>query len=284
GAEAPMVPLDIEVRGASTRRFEMRLARIPPLAGALVASAVLGAIDAVGGAGGEQRLDLRAEMTLAGRPPLVIEQTFDGAGASIGVALHLLNVVGFLANNALSEVEIDSIAIELEQSRERSSTRIVAAHPSRRIVEPGSMLDLMVELDPYRGESRRHRLSLRLPRDLQPGRYMLLVGDGTSIDVARLEIEKFEPTRLSQVLEFLSGLHSRSQLAVLGVARARGLAVDGETLPRLPGSIREIWAAGARSGVTGLRTAIRQELWENLDVPLEGLVRVDLMVRAEGSR
>jgi hypothetical protein len=279
GAVPSMLPMSVEVRGVTSRSFEMSLARIAPVTGALAATAVLGAIDVANGAGGEQELDLTAEVRLADRPTLVIRQTFDGASASVDAAVHLLNVVGFLANNALSEVEIEAIDVEIEQSRSRRSTRVLAAHSNRRIVEPGSSVELIVELDPYRGDSRRHRVGVTVPEDLETGKYTLLVGDGTSIDGARLELEKFAPARMSQALEFLNGLHSRSDLAVLGVVAARGLALDGEALPRLPGSIREIWGAGARSGVTPLKAAIRQEVVESLGVPLAGLVRVDLEVR-----
>lgn len=283
GEAPPLMPLSIRILAEAERRFDMGMARIPPIAGALVATSILGSIDAAAGAGGHQELDVTATIGLSEREPLVLRQRFDGASAAAGAAVHVMNVVGFLANNELAEVEIEAIDLEIRQSRERRATRVVAAHPDRRVVAPGSTVSLTVELDPYQGSPWRHRLDVELPEDLAEGPYFLLVGDGTSLDAARLELEKFEPARISQALDFLGGLHSRAELGALGVAPAAGLTVDGELLPRLPGSIREIWSAGAPNGATELRTAVRQEVMEYLDRPLAGLLRVDLEIDARES-
>jgi hypothetical protein len=284
GVLPAMLPLSIRVVGETERSFAVSLARIPQLAGALVAVSILGAIDAATGAGGEQELDVATRIVLADRPPLVLRQRFDGGNAATEAAIQLLAVVGFLANNELAEVEVASIEIEVQQRRGRRSTRVTAVHPDRRVVPPGATVALSVELDPYQGSPRRERFEIDLPADLEDGPYFLLVGDGTSLDAARMELEKFAPARIEQALDFLGGLHSREQLGVLGVAAAPGLAVGGEAMTRLPGSIREIWSAGPKSGAKELRTAVRQVVVKSLDVPLEGLVRVDLEIRARGRR
>lgn len=283
GAEAPVLPMRITIDGEEDGAFELRLARVAPIAGPLVATSLLGALDAVNGASGHQELEVRARLALAGRPPLAVRQVFDGPAASLGAAVHLLSIVGFVMNNSLAAVDIESIEVEVERTTERRATRIVGAHPTRRVVRPGEVVELIVDLDPYSGAPRRHRLELTVPRDAGDGPYIFLVGDGTSIDGARLQLEKFAPTRMSQALAFLDGLHSRSELAVLGLAGEAGMAAQGTALPRLPGSIRQIRTLGNAGGASNLTTSIRQELSEDLGVPLEGLVRVDLEVRGRKS-
>jgi hypothetical protein len=283
GVTAPVLPLHIGVHGAVSRAYDLRLARVAPIAGPLVATSLLSALDAANGAGGLQELEMRARLDLVGRPPLEVRQVFDGPQASLGAAVHLLSLVGFLANNALADVDIATIDVEVERTTERRATRILRAHPTRRVVSPGEAIDLLVDLAPYSGDPMRHRMTLTVPRDAGEGPYILLVGDGTSLDAVRLQLEKFAPTRMSQALEFLNGLHSRSELGVLGVSGEVGMAASGTALPRLPGSIRRIWTAGDASGTSTLTTSIRQEQTEDLGVPLSGLVRVDLQVRARKS-
>jgi hypothetical protein len=283
GLEAPTLPMTVRIEASTRRAFEIRVARIPAVAGSLVATALLGSIDAAVGMGGQQSLEMSARIGIADRPPLVIRQTFDGASASLDAAVHMLNIVGFLVNNSFAELDVTDIDVDLVKVAGPRVTRVVSAYPDRRIVSPGETLRLTVDLEPYRGDARRHSLDLDLPADLDPGRYMILVGDGTSIDGVKLELEKTAPTRIDQALELLDGLHSRSELAVLGVVAAPGLVVDGEPLPRLPGSIQALWS-GVGGRATRLATAIRQEQVEDLGVPLSGLVRVDLEVKAEGSR
>jgi hypothetical protein len=283
GADAPLIPMRISIQGRGRGTHELRLARVAPIAGPLAATALLSALDAVNGAGGHQELELRAELALVGGQGLTLRQVFDGPTASLGAAVHLLSVVGYLTNSSLGEVEIESIDVVVERTTERRAHRVVGAHPNRRIVGPGEAMELLIDLAPYSAPRRRHRVQLTVPRDAADGRYVLLVGDGASIDGARLQLERFEPTRMSQALAFIDGLHSRSELAVLGVTGEPGLTAGGTTLPRLPGSIREIRAVGDAAGASVLSTSIRQQQSEDLGVPLSGLVRIDLEVRARKS-
>ena len=57
-----------------------------------------------------------------------------------------------------------------------------------------------------------------------------------------------------------------------------GLAVAGTVLPNLPGSVRSIWSAAASGSATPLRLAVAQQQAMGGDVPLDGVVRIDLRV------
>jgi hypothetical protein len=57
-----------------------------------------------------------------------------------------------------------------------------------------------------------------------------------------------------------------------------GLAVAGEVLPQLPGSVRSIWGAAPSSRAVALGLAVAQQIEFSLDVPAQGIVRVDLEV------
>lgn len=50
-------------------------------------------------------------------------------------------------------------------------------------------------------------------------------------------------------------------------------------MPRLPGSVRSLWSAAASGSAVPLRSTIAQREMEEMDVPVNGLVRIDLEVR-----
>jgi hypothetical protein len=279
GAVAPTVPLAISVRGQRRADFELRLARLPTLTPTLAAVSVLGALDAATRAGGAQGLDMRARLDLAEHGELRLEQSFDGDSAGMEAAVYLLAFAGFLTGNPMAEVELAAIEIELEQHPQPRLARLVEAHASRTELRPGDQLELNLDLMAYRGEPFRESVPIQLPTDLPDGRYSLLVGDGVSVDAARLAIERAAPVRFRQALDLLRGLHSRRDLVVLGVFGGQGLAVAGETLPQLPGSLRSIWAAAPSGGAKSLRLAVAQQSERRLAVPVNGLLRVDLEVR-----
>ncbi|HSF42090.1 MAG TPA: hypothetical protein VLT87_19980, partial [Thermoanaerobaculia bacterium] len=58
-----------------------------------------------------------------------------------------------------------------------------------------------------------------------------------------------------------------------------GLSVGGEVMPRLPGSVRSLWSAAASGSAVPLRSTIAQREVEEMDLPVNGLVRIDLEVR-----
>ena len=82
-----------------------------------------------------------------------------------------------------------------------------------------------------------------------------------------------------QALELLRSFHSRRDLLVLGIYGGPGLSVAGEAMPRLPGSVRSLWGAAASGSAVALRSAVVQQKREAMDVPIQGLVRIDLEVR-----
>lgn len=281
GARAPTTPLGIRVRGDRAENFELLLADLPVLAPTLVAVSVLGSLDAATHSQGDQGLDLVGRFELGDDGELTVRQSFDGLGAATQAATYLLAYTSFILNNRLADVELESLDIELTQYDQPRTASLVEAHAAKTVVRPGDRVPVNLDLVAYRGDHFRRAIELEIPTSLEDGRYSLLVGDGVSVDVARLMIERAEPVTFAQALDFLRSLHSRRQLVVLGVFAGAGLAVAGEVLPQLPGSVRSIWGAAASGSALPLRLAVAHEDVAELEVPLEGILRIDLEVRRQ---
>ena len=282
GAEALMIPVSVRIAGLVDRQFALRVADLPLLTPTLVAISTLGSLEAASQTNGSQGLDLEARFDMAEWGELEIRQSFDGELASQEAAFYLFAFTEFFLNNRFERVDLDSVDIELEQHAEPRTARLVGAHVSQTLVRPGDRIELVVDLQAYRGDTFRATLELDVPTGLPEGRYSLLVGDGVSVDIARLEVEKTAPQTFPQALRFLRSFHSSRELVALGVFRGEGLSVGGEVLPQLPASVRSLWSAAPSTSATPLRLAVAQESVIELDQPLEGIVRVDLEVQREG--
>lgn len=279
GVPAPMIPMTVKIQGERARAFHMRLADLPEFMPLLVGSSVVASLESASYTTGSQSLDLKARLKLARYGDLEIHQSFDGNSAGSEASAYVLSIVSYLTQNTLEKVNLEEIDIEVAQSTQPRIADLVGANASRTVVRPGDRVDLNLDLVAYRGDRFRHSLSVDLPEDLPAGRYSLLVGDGASMDAARLAMEPAEPVTFPQALELLRSFHSRRDLMVLGVYGGAGLSVAGEVMPRLPASVRSLWGAAASGSATALRTTVAQEKRETLDVPVEGLVRIDLEVR-----
>jgi SpoIVB peptidase S55 len=264
---------------AGPRTFHVELADVPELLPVLAGSTSLAGLESASYAGGPQSIDLTAHFRLARHHDLVIHQSFDGENAGSAMAAHLLALTAYLVQSPLARVRIEGIEVDVEQSPQPRAATLVGIHADRTVVHPGERLGVHVDLAAYRGDRFRHSFDVELPADLPVGRYSLLVGDGATADAARLTLAPIEPTTITQALALLASLHSRRDLTLLGFYSGAGLSVAGELMPRLPGSVRSLWAASEVSGTVPLRAAIVQERHETLGVPVEGLMRIDLEVR-----
>ncbi len=285
GLEAKTTPVEIRVRGvthrdgAPHRDYHLEIADIPAMRPGLVGISALQALDAAARSNGDLGVDLWMRFDLSDWGILETRQTFDGSGAGIDAAVHLLQLVGFLELNPWVDVEVAAIEIEFQVAEQPRSATIEAVHPSRRQVAPGETIDLRLELVGYRGERSMSTVSVEIPADTPRGNYHLFVGDGMSVDAARLRIEPGAPRDFAAALRQLASYHARDQLAILGVRPADpGLSVSGRSLPSLPGSIRAIWQGADLVDTRPLGLAIRQHVIQSFERPLDGLVRVDLEI------
>jgi hypothetical protein len=279
GLEAPMVPLEVTVQGSGASHFSVRVADLPLVAPNLLALGLNSAVLSDPGAAASQGVDLDLSVDLGPQARLRIRQSFDGPQAVVQSALYLLAVAGYVTQNPFEEVRIAGVEATVTTSREPRAARLVGAHATRTLVRPGENVVLNLDLAAYRGAAFRRALELTLPTDRPEGRYSLLVGDGFSIDGARLAIERADPVTFRQAMQLLSSLHSRRSIVVLGVFADPGLSVAGEILPQLPASVRSLWAGAATGSSVPLQLAVAQQDQLDLEVPVEGLVRVDLEVK-----
>ena len=280
GRRAPTTPLTVELGGLAERRYRMEVSNLPQMRPMLMAVSTLGAIESGSYSGGYQGLDLAARIALQGRPDLLARQSFDGDQAALDSVIFLLGYLAYLEYNPLSDVAIEAVEVDIRQVDRPRAATLIAVHPTRTRVAPGQRVAVHLELKAYRGERYRRVLEVEVPAGTPDGRYVVLIGDGTSMDALRLAVERRTPETLEQTLALLNSFHSRRELVVLGLLPAPGLAVGGEVLPNLPGSVRAIFGAGVAAPGQPLALNIVYEAVETLDRPIEGALRIDLEVRS----
>ena len=165
-------------------------------------------------------MDLSVRWELDRYPALELEQSFDGPSAAMDAAIYLLLMTNYLVNNPLEEVRLERVAVALTQYSEPRTVRILRGFANRGTARPGEVVDITLELQPFRGESYKEAVPVRLPSDLQAGRYSLMIGDGVTMDTVRQMVEQVAPETLEQSLELVREFHSNRDLVVLGLTPA----------------------------------------------------------------
>lgn len=278
GLEASMIPVTVRLAGLAQQEYHMEVLDVAQLTPNMVALAAYGSLEAGSFPAGPQGLDLEARFHLADHDDLVVRQNFDTNQAGIESILYLMSFSSFLKLNDLAEVDIESVEVDYMQVDRPRTATLVGAHTDRRLARPGETVQLILELQAYRGERYREIVATTVPRNVPDGRFVIFVGDGTTMDGVRLTVERRAPQTFEQALDFMQSFSPRTTVRVFGLVSQPGLSVAGEVLPQLPASVRSIFAGGGPTG-TPLGLAIALEQDEVFDRPIVGFQRVDLEVR-----
>ncbi len=281
GAEAPTIPMTIQVEApdGGVRRFDLRLADLPRMLPSLVGIPTMQALDSASYGAGESGLDMTGKLRLRGHEDVPLHQTFDGSGPGTSAAFYLVALIGALVNSDYEDIEIEGIDLTLSQTHGVRTVEIERAQASSRRVHAGDTVDIVFDLRRHRGDRYQETLQVKIPEHRRPGRYYLFVGDGVSVDAARLQLQPAKASSLTEELDMLRSFQPKSRLAALGVVPARGLIVEGRPMPQLPATVRSIWQASPLQGEPrALNLAIVSEEGRDLDIPLDGLFRLDLEI------
>lgn len=286
-AKAPTMPFTLSISGegiGEPREFHMEMAELRQMLPTLLAVATLGCLDSAGHTTGPQGLNLRARFALEEFGDLLVDQSFEGNNAGNQAAIYLLTFGAMALQTPLQNVDVQRVEVELERSSGVQLAKLVGAHAQRTRVRPGDTVRVYLDLMRFGGQRERLSLDIDIPEDLPKGAFYLMIGDGVSSDAARFTIEPGAPVDYQQQLRVLRSLHSRRDLVILGMVAAEGIATDGEVLPQLPASVRSLWNSASTGSTQTLNLAIVRQESRRQDIPLEGMVRVDLEVVHPGSR
>lgn len=266
GPKPDMIPLDVRVktgRYSEPHTYHVQLVREPNLLPSLVMSVLTNAIDTEGNLPEELTAKVNATIKLKGHDPIEIHDTASGpryTGPMGPAALFspVASIVNILVRNAMAPVRIESIDCDVEIDSGRTVAQIESVRLATDRLQPGETVKASVILKPFKGERQTVTLDLALPADLEDGTYDVSVCDMVNSLRRRLRNEPAltEPRDLAGVLktiQFQVGPR-RTGLYLHVTLPDRGLAIQGQALPSLPGSARAVLSTSRQSPEPPVRT------------------------------
>ncbi|MFO0910296.1 MAG: SpoIVB peptidase S55 domain-containing protein [Isosphaeraceae bacterium] len=254
GPKPDMLPMSVRVKMgqfSDPKTYRVEMVREPNLMPSLVMSVLTNAIDTEGNLPEELTAHLKATIRLKGHAPIVLDETLSGPRYTgpMGPASMfnpIASIVNIIGKNPMEKVRLEAIDCELDVAPGRSVATIESVRLESDRVEPGQTLVARVELKPFKGPRETRTISLAIPRDLPEGSYEAAFADSTTSLRRRLRNEPglTEPRDLDGLLRVLRLQTEPRRTAIyLHVALPdRGLAVQGQPLPNLPGSARAVFA------------------------------------------
>ena len=239
------------------------MVREPNLLANLVMAVLTNAIDTEGNLPEELTAHFKATIELQGHDPIELRDTVSGpryTGPMGAAALFspIAAIVNILVRNAMAPIRIESIACEAEIVPGRTVATIESVRLASDRLKSGESLRAYATLKPFKGDRQTVEVVLPLPGDLEEGAYEATLCDLTGSLRRRFRNEPalMEPRDLSGVIEAirLQTTPRRTALYLHVPLPDRGLAVKGQALPNLPGSVRAVFSSGRQSQEPAVKT------------------------------
>ncbi len=275
GLKPDMIPLSVKVKTghyAETRTFKVEIVREPYLLPSLVMSVLTNAVDTEGNLPEELTARLEATIRVKGFDPIHIEDTVSGprySGANGPVAMFgpVAGIVNMLARNAHAPIRIESIDCSVDVVAGRTVASVESVRLASDRVEPGQTLRAYATLKPFKGDRKVVEVDIPLPADFPEGAHEATVSDmaGSLRRRFRNEPQLLEPRDVDGVLRAIRAQIdlSRTTLSIHVAAPDRGVAVQGQALPNLPGSARAVFTSGRSTA----DPAVRADLVGSVETP-----------------
>jgi hypothetical protein len=254
--KAKMIPLTIRVtryNDAEPRVYNCQIANNRLLTPMVLRSVVAGAALLRGDLPPENTIAYKGVIDVAGFGPISFENVSSGFDLTEAIA-DSVGPVAMLMNNPYEVAEIMSLDFDISIMSKSEVAYIWSVDLSDSRVKAGQTIEVTVVVESVLGGRKKYESSLRIPDELVPGQYDLIVSGGRGYEefLKKAVPYRFVPQSLSSLVEAINNVLAvkRDKLYCLLVLPAGGIAVERAELPDLPATKALILQDGKRALTT----------------------------------
>jgi len=272
GQKPDMLPMSVKVtngRYSEPQTFKVQIVREPNLMPALVMAVLANAIDTEGELPNELTARLRAKVVLQGGQTIDVDDAISGARYSGPMGPQVMfgpvaTIVSILSRNPISPVRIETIEAQVEVSRGRTTATIESVRLVSERLEPGQTLKAVVTIKPYKRDRETAAIAMTLPTDLPEGHYEAMICDMNNSLRRRLRndphvLDPRDTDGLIRLVRTQTEINRKS-LTLHVQSPEKGVAIAGQALPNLPGSVRSVFSTARQTSEPPIRADLIQSL------------------------
>jgi hypothetical protein len=240
GAKAQMIPMVIKVsryNDAETRLYNCQIADNRVITPAVFRLCLAGATLMLGQLPPDHTIEYKVKIELDNAQPI----SFHNVSTSMNLDEMIAESIGSVAllmNNPYKTVRIESIEAEVRIMPKSAVSRIWSVGLSDSRVKAGEEVKLDVVVESFLAEKKKYEGRLKIPEELTPGRYDLLVcgGYGYLQFLMKAAPNRFTPQNLTGLIDAINYiLHiRRDALYCILLLPPGGVTVENAELPDLP--------------------------------------------------
>ena len=252
GAEARTIPLRISIDRFNDvpREYNCRLAVNRYYTPLLTAFSISGTALMRGGLPPDHLIEYKSKINVAGYEPICFENISTAFGLD-EVLTENVGILTYLMNNPYKEVEIKSLEFDLKISPRNAVSHIWSVDISDSSVCAGEKVNVSVVLESYLANKKRYDCSIKMPDDIEPGKYQLAVSGVFDYEAFLRQAAgwRFVPENLADSISIINDITNtrRDKLYFVLVQPPSGIVIEKAELSDLPMSKVVLLADAKRS-------------------------------------
>jgi hypothetical protein len=259
GQQAPMIPVRVSFTDSfgETKTFNYEVIADSNFAPILTGMTLMATLNSTERQQGDQTIDVKGTIRLAGMPEISLENRFSGASsASSAAAQSISTPLAVLLNSGFKDVTVRGIDVVLSASEERNVGTLTRVLVDRTRVARGETVHVEAFARTEDGRQFVERIPVEIPRDTPVGKIAIVVGDGASLIASDEALAAFAPENVGQLVSAINKLKKNDRLYVKVIRAAGGALVENESLTSLPPSVlSSLGSPRATGGFVPLQTS-----------------------------
>lgn len=186
-------------------------------------------------------------VAIGGDRTLAFDQVYSSNGGSTDIvpqkaAADLGDVFGGLYTNRFTPPRIESVELTVDVSSGHRAWRVTGLLAASTRIQAGKPMNVLVELEAFRGEHRLETVTLELPANLRGTPLRVWAGCASALVEAGVQLggsprELATARTLDQIIGALNRRRSDDQVYVVAERSAPGAVIQHQLLPTLPVSM-----------------------------------------------
>jgi len=185
----------------------------------------------------DHTVQYKTSIAIEGFEPIVFENVSTGFGL-MQMASEGAGAVALLMNNPYAEAVIESVDFDVRIVPKDTISHIWSAELSDPKVKAGEEVQIDVIIESVRTEKKKYRIDMKIPEDLRPGKYELVVCGSRDYELFLMKVVpyKFIGQTLPDLVQALGDTLKvrRDRLYCYLVLPSGGIILEKAELPDLP--------------------------------------------------
>jgi hypothetical protein len=259
--------------GDNAQTYRVEVVRNRDYGPILMRGALFSSLESAEKLRGKTTVRVRTRITLAGRPPVEVENVYAGPSGALDAVQAASAPLALLMQNPFEPVQVEETVVRLELEERARAAHIESIRLEKARYQAGDTVRVAVLLQPYLSAVETMNAEVVIPPQARKGKLTLRVSSARvhqALEAKRVPGE-YTPRDLDHLIRLLGRAERNDRLILELLSQKGGVTVDGREMPALPPSVLSAYRLSRQAGaVEPVGQTVLQQVRMPTDYVLSG--------------